>query len=279
MITAMILKKLTTVILFALFPLLLFAQVSIAPTNIFLSENSKFGTLLVMNNSNESQEISIETTFGYFVTDEEGNKTTSYEDSVLAQKYSIADEIRAFPKNFVLQPGQRQVVRLRILASDKETDATYWARIKTISQAESAPIELSDDQAIGANIGVVVTQVSGVFYKVGNTTTNISINEIEIGKLTNQELQLKTKINKGGNSPFLGSIITKILKNGEVVASKFISTSFYVDGIHSDVIDISNLEPGQYQVEVTFETRRSDISSNDLVQMEPETATTTVTIP
>ncbi|WP_020402044.1 hypothetical protein [Gracilimonas tropica] len=272
-------KSFSLILLVTILPVLTFAQVSIAPTNVFLTEDSKFGTFMVINNSSESQEISIETTFGYFITDEEGNKTTTYEDSALAQKYSIADDIRAFPKNFVLQPSQRQVVRLRIIGSNKVNDGTYWTRLKTISQSESAPVELSDEQGVGANIGVVITQVSGIFYKVGNTTTDIMIENIEKGTVSNGELQLITKFKKGGNSPFLGSVKTNIKKDGQVLVSKFSSTSFYFDGVHSEVVDISELTPGQYQVEVTFETRRSDISPTDLVQMEPETATTTVTIP
>jgi P pilus assembly chaperone PapD len=272
--------KISLIILFlAVFPILTTAQISIAPTNIFLNENSKFGTFMVINNSNDPQEISIESTFGYFVTDAEGNKTFSNEDSTIAQKYSVADDIRAFPKDFVLQPKQRQVVRLRIMAPNKVADGTYWARIKTISRAESAPIELKDDQSIGANIGVVIQQMSGLFYKVGKTTTSITIEKIEVGTISDGKLQLKTKIKKGGNSPFLGSITTRILKNGKVMATKFTSTSFYFDGIHSDIIDISDVPSGQYTAEVTFETRRSDISSDDLVQMQPVTATTTITIP
>lgn len=273
------LKKSLLLVFLTIFPILAFAQVSIAPTNVFLTDNSKFGTFMVINNSEVPQEISIETTFGYFITDKDGNKTVSNEDSTIAKKYSISDDIRAFPKNFVLQPNQRQVIRLRVIASDKTNDGTYWSRIKTISRAESAPIELSDDQAIGADIGVIITQISGLFYKVGNTTTEIIIDDIEAVSISNGELHLKTKLRKGGNSPFLGSITTKILQNGEAVATKFSSTSFYVDGIHSEVIDISDIPSGEYKVEVTFETRRSDISPSDLVQMQPVTETTTITIP
>jgi hypothetical protein len=165
------------------------------------------------------------------------------------------------------------------MAANNLTDGTYWARIKTISRAESAPIELKDDQAIGANIGVIIQQISGLFYKVGNTTTEIDIEKIEANIISDKQLQLKTKFRKGGNSPFLGSVSTRILKNGKALATKFTSTSFYFDGIHSDIIDISDVPSGQYTAEVTFETKRSDISPSDLVQMQPVTATTTITIP
>jgi hypothetical protein len=275
----MYLKNFLSILFITVFPVLAFAQVSIAPTNIFLNESTKFGTFMVINSSNQSQEISIEPVFGYFITDDEGNKSFSNDDSSLAQRYSIADDIRAFPKNFVLQPNQRQVIRLRIIAPNSLEDGTYWARIKTSSRPESAPIELESDQSIGARIGVIIEQVSGLFYKVGDTTTDITIESIEVNAIENGELHLKTKLKKGGNSPFLGSITTSIKKNGNVLVSKFTSTSFYFDGIHRENIDISELPSGQYNVEVTFETRRSDISPSDLVQMQPVTATTTITIP
>lgn len=66
---------------FVLSPLYLNAQVTIAPTNMFIDGNARFGTYMVINNSNETQEISIDFLFAYSQTDEQGNRSIIQDDS------------------------------------------------------------------------------------------------------------------------------------------------------------------------------------------------------
>jgi len=130
----------------------LIAQVTIAPTNLFIDSGSKFGTYMVINGSNDTQEISIDFFFGYSSTDDDGKRSIVTDDSVAKARYSIADKIKAFPQNFTLSPGQRQVVRLRINAQNDIPDGTYWARIRTTSTPETPPLELQSNDAVTARV-------------------------------------------------------------------------------------------------------------------------------
>jgi len=154
------------------------SQVTIAPTKMFLDDNSRFGTFMVINNSQQPKEISVDFLFGYFDTNEFGDKSFVRDSSEIAQNYSIAENVRAFPQNFVLQSGSRQIVRLRINASQDLVEQTYWARIRTTSTPESPPLELGASDAVNAQIGVKFEQITGLFYKVGETNTGININQI-----------------------------------------------------------------------------------------------------
>ena len=255
------------------------AQITIAPTNLFIDNQNKFGTYMVINNSQTPQEVSVDFFFGYNVSDEDGNREQITEDSVRAEMYSIADHIRAFPQNFILQPGQRQIVRLRITAPNTLENRTYWARIKTTSSAQSPPIEVASNSAVSANVGINIEQITGLFYKNGNVSTNIDIEEIRT-EIDGQNLIILADYLRSGNSPFLGSITTTLSNsNDEVVAENFVSTSIYFDGTHSQVFDISDLPPGDYQVDLQFVSRRSDISPDEIIQMEPENSSLTITIP
>lgn len=264
---------------FVLSPLYLNAQVTIAPTNMFIDGNARFGTYMVINNSNETQEISIDFIFAYSQTDEQGNRTIIQDDMESAERYSIAEYVRAFPRNFTLASGQRQVVRLRLNPPNDLDDGTYWARIKTASTPEAPPLELQASNTVAARVGIKVEQVTGLFYKKGNATTGIEVNQITTNyDSSTGKLFVYTDIDRVGNSPFLGSISTTMIgQNGEVVREGFISTSIYFDGVHKNEFDIADLPNGQYTIRVQFESSRADIPSSDLVQMTPVTETTTFT--
>lgn len=256
------------------------AQVTIAPTSLFIDESSRFGSYMVINNSQVNQEISIEFVFSYSASNEEGARRIVEDDSVSLQEHSIAEHVRAFPENFVLNPGQRQVVRLRIAAPSGLEDGTYWARIKTKASQETPPVEIAQDEAVSANLGLIIEQVTGLYYKVGDVNTGILVDGIRTNMVNEDIMTVYTDYSRTGNSPFLGTIfVTLEDEDGQVVAQNRNSTTLYFDGTNSQDLNVSSISSGEYTLRIRFETLRSDISSSDLVQMNPVSSSTTITIP
>lgn len=255
------------------------AQVTISPTNMFIDQNSRFGTYMVINNSNEPQEIEVEFFFGYSQTDNTGERRVIYNDSTAADKYSIVDYVRAFPQNFIVQPGQRQIVRLRINAPRDLSEGTHWARIKTSATPESPPVEIATNDAVSARVAITIEQVTGLFYKSGDVTTGIEIEDIRTEIEDGQLIVLSDYLRKG-NSPFLGSITVSLVdRSNKTVAESYISTSLYFDGTHKQLLDISGLGAGNYTVKVDFRAQRSDIPESDIIKMEPVVKTSNISIP
>ena len=244
------------------------AQITIAPTMVFIDQQNRFGSFLVLNGSEEAQEVSIEFPFGYPVTGEDGNINMIYDDSSAAERYGISEVVRGFPQNFVLQPGERQTVRLTIRPKDF-TDGTYWTRIKTTSNAQEPPVGTEASDEITAQITYEFEQVTTLFYKHGDTNTGIEIENFT-SQDTEENIEFIVDAGRTGNSPFLGSIILKVADSeGDVIAEKLASTSIYFD--YRQIFEIPNedLEDGTYNITVTFETRRPDVPREDIVQMEP----------
>ena len=244
------------------------AQITIAPTMVFVDQQERFGSFLVLNGSDQAQEVSIEFPFGYPVTNSEGNIEMVYDDSSRAQKFGISNLVKGFPQNFVLQPGQRQVVRMTVRPKDF-SDGTYWTRIKTTSSAQNPAVGEETDEGITAQITYKFEQVTTLFYKHGNTNTGI-----EIQNFTRQNsadnFEFIADVQRSGNSPFLGSIILTITdSDGNTVVEKRTSTSIYFD--YRQVFEVAQdeLENGEYTAEITFETQRPDVPSDDIIQMEP----------
>jgi len=244
------------------------AQITIAPTMVFIDQQNRFGSFLVLNNSDRPQEISVEFPFGYPTTKDNGDIQMVYDDTTTAREFGISNIVRGFPQNFVLQPGQRQVVRLTIRSKDF-TDGMYWTRIKTTSSAQQPPVGEQTDEEITAQITYKFEQVTTLFYKHGGTETGIEIQNFETEQ-TEDNIEFTVDASRIGNSPFLGSItLTLEDKEGNIAAEKMTSTSIYFDYRHIFKIPKTDLEDGSYEAQITFETRRPDIPQEDIVQMEP----------
>lgn len=258
----------------------LLGQVTIAPTNLFLDSGSRFGTYMVVNGSNETQEISVDFIFGYSITDEDGRRSIVQNDSNdVAQSYSIANRLRAFPQNFTLTPGQRQIVRLRVSNTNDLDPGTYWSRIKTTSEKQSPPIELAEQEVVSAQIGIVIEQVTGLYFKNGEVSTGIDVQGISNSLNEENQLEILTSFLRTGNSPFLGTVTVQLQNaGGTIVREAMVSTTYFFDGVHKQTFDIEDLPAGNYNINVEFRSQRDDVSSSDIIQMPTVSESSSYTI-
>lgn len=247
------------------------AQITIAPTTLFMTERSNVSNFLVINNSSEPQEVSVNFFFGYVKTDDEGNRQIVNEDDELAADYSLADWLRGFPRTFTLQPGERQTVRIRANPPSGLEDRTYWSRIRTSSNPVTPPVEEQQADAVTARINVRIDQVTGIYLKKGDITTGIEVNNIELSQEDGQ-LTALVDVDRTGNSPFIGTVTSYVTADGEELLNRQSTTTIFVDGVHRFSFDVSDLEPGDYQFNIRFETSRRDIRDEELIQGETANA-------
>jgi len=244
------------------------AQITIAPTMVFIDQQERFGSFLVLNGSDQAQEVSIEFPFGYPITNSEGKIEMVYDDSSRAQQYGISNLVKGFPQNFVLQPGERQTVRMTVRPKDF-TDGTYWTRIKTTSTPQNPAVGEESEEGITAQITYKFEQVTTLFYKHSETNTGIEIQNFT-RQNSGDNFEFIADVSRAGNSPFLGSItLTVTDSEGNTVVEKRTSTSIYFNYRQVFEVAIEELESGAYTAKITFETQRPDVPSEKIIQMEP----------
>lgn len=272
MINRMRLKKLSIALLgILLYPALAWSQITIAPTTLYLDDQNRFGTMLVLNGSNQPQEVTIEFDFGYLAADSAGNPQMTYEDSLAENQKSIADRILGFPRSFTLQPNQRQVVRLTVRNTGNLGDGTYWTRIRTISNPVSPPVDQQTTEGITAEINFRFEQVTTAFFKKGNVNTGLELSNGRV-EINGDTGILYTDIRQTGNSPYIGRMNLRILnQQGNVRAQMRTSVALYFDTQRNFQFDASQIPPGSYTAELVFETSRGTIEDNQLVQADPIT--------
>jgi len=255
-----------------LLPEMALAQVSLAPTAIFISDQTNVASLFINNNSQVPQEISVSFEFTYPGSDEKGNMVTVSNDSVSARRYGITTNAKAFPRQFVLQPGKQQTVRVQVRPMNSKPDGVYWTRLIVSSQAAAKNVEETKvTEGIGTKINYVFNQNIPAFYLKGKVNTGLTAGpvttSVEKGKLV-----AVSRLTPTGNAPFNGSVTAKLTDgSGKEVASQQQTLVAYFDVLRSIELTLpeGGLAPGRYTLDFTYETKRSDISPTDLVQALP----------
>jgi hypothetical protein len=253
-------------------PQMLQAQVSLAPTVLVIKDQANVASLFVNNNSQVPQEISVSFEFAYPGSDEKGNMTTVTNDTVSEQRYGITANAKAFPRQFVLQPGKQQTIRIQVRPMSSKPDGVYWTRVIVSSQVAATKVEETKvTEGIGTKINYVLKQNIPAFYLKGKVYTGLIAGtvttSIEKGKLV-----AVSRLTPTGNAPFNGSVTARLVdSSGKEVASQQQTVVAYFEVMRSIELSLPEeaLPRGKYTLEFTYETKRSDISPTDLVQSLP----------
>ncbi|MCL4510967.1 MAG: hypothetical protein M1470_07855 [Bacteroidetes bacterium] len=272
-------KKILSVLVIALSVSVAQAQVIVAPTILFMSDQSRFGTFIVMNRSNTLQEVSISFKFGFPESDSLGNIYMQYDDSLMAQKYSCQSWVRGFPQKFIVNPGQQQVVRLLVVPPPNIPDGEYWTRLVTSSTPQAKVID-TVKTGITANITFVLQQVTTIIYRKGNVNTSVSLPDIRVAQ-DSASLNLYADIHRGGNSPFFGKISAVVNdKVGNKVYSEEEVIAVYKDDmVIRFSVPLSKLPQGTYTANVKLESERTDIAEENMLRTVPVEKTVTFSVP
>ena len=115
--------------------------VTVSPTALYISARSPSGLLTLINTGTRPEEIEIGFGFGYPVSDSTGLLRVDILDSAGAGEPGITSFLRAFPRRLVLQPGQRQVIRITVVAPAGLANGEYWGRVLVKSRGGEPPIE------------------------------------------------------------------------------------------------------------------------------------------
>jgi len=251
---------------------ILIGQVSLAPTSLYIHDQTGVASLYVTNNSNEDQEIVISLEFSYPGSDNNGNMKTISDDQTAATRYGITDYLRVFPKQFILKPGGQQTVRLQSKPLSDKPDGVYWTRVIVSSNTAAKDLgSLQAAEGIGTRINYVFKQNIPAFYIKGKATTGLIPGDISTS-VEERKLVAVASLRPTGNSPFNGTVTARLIDNSgkEIMTHKqtIVAYSEVLRRIEMDLPD-KGLNPGTYKLDLTYETVRADIPSYDLVQGAP----------
>jgi hypothetical protein len=248
------------------------AQISIAPTTLYIHDDNRIASLMIGNGHDMAREISVSFEFGYPSSDSLGNLVMVYNDTAAETLYGLGSKLRAFPRRFVLEPGSQQIVRVQVLPDNDKPDGAYWNRMIISSSKAIEDIDKNFiSGAVSTSINYIFKQNIALFYLKGNVTTGLIAAEVKTC-IDNGKLTTVSELRTEGNSPFNGSVNLCLSDNaGNVIARHSQTIVVYFDILKRIEMELpaGHLAPGSYDLEFVFRTERSDIPSSDLVQCDP----------
>lgn len=258
-------------VLLSVFPVLLPAQVSVTPTFLSIDERTNLGLIYLNNSSSEPMEVSLSVEFGYPASDETGGTIMVFDDEKRKVRYALDDYVRVFPRQLILGPNASQSIQLMVRPMRDKPDGVYWTRLFITSNRQASDIEQTlEEGAIGASIGYVLRQNIPVIYSRGEISTGLDVLQMD-AEITAGRLRASARVVPVGNAPFIGSMHA-VLRNGEgaKVGIAYNTLAAYTEIVRGVSVPLpeEGFDPGQYSLEVTFETRRRDISADMLIQAE-----------
>jgi hypothetical protein len=250
-------KKLFEILIILLLAGSVYAQVTVAPVTLHMSDADRNGYIVVKNNSSTtSWEVSILMKFGYPASDSTGRTYIYFPETENESDPSAVDWISFFPRKFILKPQEEQTVR--ITAKPKNiSEGEYWGRPVVTSHPA---ISIGDDgsENINAGIGVEFRTVIALNYRKGSVYTGIKFDTL-FAAYENGKFIVKSNFSREGNSAYLGNLVVKIFnESGKKVKEMRQDISVYYSLNKSIEIPADKLPEGRYTVEASINTDRDE---------------------
>ena len=256
-----------------LFPALVWAQITITPTIVFMHDGDPAGRITITNSSDVPQEVNISLSFGYPDSDEAGNLLMNYEDEEAAARFGLDDVMRVFPRRFELAPGENQILRMQVQQAGMRAreDGLHWTRMNITSNERTRAVDEGGADRIGARISYRIQQNIGIFYRKGEVRTGLELLQLSDRRdAETGELHLIPRLQRTGNSPFMGTMFASLRDaSGAVVRESERTFSVYFTQTRPITLDTTNLPPGRYTARLRLEPTRTDLNPRDQIPGEP----------
>ena len=233
--------------------------VTVSPTAVYITSRNPSALLTLINTGSRPEEIELSIGFGYPVSDTAGVLRVDIVDNAGAEEPSVASFLRVFPRRLVLQPGQRQVVRVMVAMPPGAADGEYWGRVLVKSRGGEPPIEQNQGN-VRMQLSLETTFATAVFFHKGEVRTGIAIPSAD-ARRTGDSVQFTLDLKREGNSAFLGRIRAELVNaSGATVAEVEDVAAVYRSLRRRFVLRTgAPLSPGAYTVRYLVDTERPDL--------------------
>jgi P pilus assembly chaperone PapD len=242
--------------------------VTVSPTALYIDSRSRSGVLTLYNPGSLPAEVTIDFSFGYPQSDAQGNVSVQLTRDPAQGEPSALEWMRAFPRRLVLQPGQRQVVRVLVEPPPGLPEGEYWARVLISSRGGQPPIEETRGD-LQLQLNVQTTLVIAANYRNGNVATGVTLPEA-VAAREGGNVAVELELHRTGNAAFLGRVRAELLDAaGDVIATAFDDIAVYRTMRRRLVLPVPDGSEGDLVVRLTVNTDREDLPPGGALSAVP----------
>jgi P pilus assembly chaperone PapD len=235
--------------------------VTVSPTAVYISAKNPSALLTLINTGSRAEEIELSIGFGYPVSDSLGVLRVDIVDTAASGEPSLTSYLRVFPRRLVLQPGQRQVVRVMVTMPPGAGDGEYWGRVLVKSRGGEPPIEQAQGN-VKMQLSLETTFATAVFYHKGDVKTGITVPAVSAQRLRDGA-EFTIDLKREGNSAFLGRVHAELVDaSGKTVAEvEDVVAVYRALRRRFEIRSSSPIPAGTYSVRYLVDTERPDLPS------------------
>jgi hypothetical protein len=242
--------------------------VLVAPHAVFIDARTRTGQVTLINTGTTAEEVSIETKFGYPDTDSAGAIFVRMVDEPAPDAPSAASWIRPFPRRVVVQPGERQVVRLLAQPPQGLPEGEYWTRLIVTSRGAQVEVQ-GGDSVVRAGISLVVSTIISVTYRNGQVRTGIRLDDYRAAD-EGDSLIAWVGLTRQGNAAYLGTTWIRLRDaSGRVVREWDTPTAVYYSLHRRFAFPLDSVPPGAYTAQLEMTTVRGDLPAANVLRAAP----------
>ena len=244
----------------------------VAPHAVVLDHRTRSGALSLYNPGDAPAEVSLSTFFGYPVTDSAGGfdlRTVERPDPTMP---SAAGWVEAFPKILVLQPKERQTVRLLARPPAALNDGEYWARLVVAARGGTVPVT-GVDPGSGVTVGLnlEVRTVLPLQYRKGAVATSVRLSGLSAG-VEGDSLSVRLRLERLGTAAFIGTVRGVLVDSAGRTVSSFnspVAVYYEVEPRLTAVLLAGRPKPGRYLLRVEVAAEREDLAPETILPARP----------
>ena len=250
--------------------------VTVSPTTVYISSRNPSAMLTLINTGSRPEEIELSVGFGYPVSDTAGVLRVDIVENAAAGEPSLTSFLRVFPRRLVLQPGQRQVVRVMVAMPAGAADGEYWGRVLVKSRGGEPPIEQNQGN-VRMQLSLETTFATAVFFHKGDVKTGVTLPLVD-ARRQGDSVQFTLDLKREGNGAFLGRIHAELLNaKGATVAEVEDVAAVYRSLRRRFVLRTgAPLPAGAYTIRYVVDTDRPDLPAQGPTRTEPVRGTVAV---
>jgi P pilus assembly chaperone PapD len=242
--------------------------VSVSPAALYIDSRTRTGVLTLYNPGTLPEEITVDFAYGYPLSDSAGNVSVATTREPAAGEPSAMAWMRAFPRRLLLQPGQRQVVRVLVEPPAELADGEYWARVLISSRGGQPPIEQTQGD-IRLQLNVQTTLVMAANYRKGDLRTGVEVTAAS-ARRTPDGVQLQVDLSRTGNAAFLGRMRAELLDaGGGVVSTLYDDVAVYRTMRRRLTFAAPAAAAGALTVRIHIDTEREDLPPGGALPAAP----------
>jgi len=179
--------------------------IMVAPHALFIDHHVRSTVFYIHNPDDHPVEVSVEVIYGYPKDDGKGGVRVFLEKNPDPSEPSCAAWVKALPRRMILQPGQRQAVRLLASPPFGLLDGEYWSRVAITSVEAAEPEAIANDQSVKVGLTLATRTVISLNYRKGPMTSSVELGVLE-ARLQKDAAVVTVDLKRTGSAAWLGQM-------------------------------------------------------------------------